>query len=438
MLLPFWNFVRNSKNRDIISWLGGGSVAAVAGIWAVLTYFLPLDKKPDGSRPILITQSGPGIASGRDTVVNAPVAIGLDEKQVGQRVAEAQQPLTNQLEKLAAEVAREKGVKIAPLRSILKKLGEDGVADQDIPKRLEEAADELITLREQVVELRRGPPELAPFAQAAQALIDKGDLGGTRAILAFVDHYVDHYRRTGDRVSKLAELNAAAPELVAAVRNSMARQDYAAVAQTLIPLGDIHRMQGRWEPALTAYRMAETFARHVADPTLIARALRTQAMVESSQRDYGRAREHAEAALALSRALPDKKLFGDVLLVLVGIQVGLSDFAAAADGIKQAMTIAEERGDDEQRFYVLLERAGMGTGSCDAAHPTERCLQQIELALQDYAQGRALATRLGWSGLVREMEGFISRAESMAQLVRSKLALQGSRDQPAPLPPRRP
>jgi tetratricopeptide (TPR) repeat protein len=424
MLLPLWNFVRNSKNRDIISWLGGGSVAVVAGIWAVLTYFLPLDKTPDGSRPILITQSGPGIASGRDTVVNAPVAIGLDEKQVGQRVAEAQQPLTNQLEKLAAEVAREKGVKIAPLRSILKKLGEDGVADQDIPKRLEEAADELITLREQVVELRRGPPELAPFAQAAQALIDKGDLGGSRAILAFVDHY----RRTGDRGSKLAELNAAAPELVAAVRNSMARQDYAAVAQTLIPLGDIHRMQGRWEPALTAYRMAETFARHVADPTLIARALRTQALVESSQRDYGRAREHAEAALALSRTLPDKKLFGDVLLVLAGIQVALGDFAAAADGIKQAMTIAEERGDDEQRFYVLLERAGMGTGSCDAAHPTERCLQQIELALQDYAQGRALATRLGWSGLAREMEGFISRAESMAQLIRSKLAQTADRD----------
>ena len=298
---------------------GRGLSRLVAGIWAVLTYFLPLDKKPDGSRPILITQSGPGIASGRDTVVNAPVAIGLDEKQVGQRVAEAQQPLTNQLEKLAAEVAREKEVKIAQLRSILKKLGEDGVADQDIPKRLEEAADELITLREQVVELRRGPPELAPFAQAAQALIDKGDLGGSRAILA----YVDHYRRTGDTGSKLAELNAAAPELVAAVRNSMARQDYAAVAQTLMPLGDIHRMQGRWEPALIAYRIAETFARHVADPTLIVRALRTQAMVESSQRDYGRAREHAEAALALSRALPDKKLYGDVLLVLAGMQVGL-------------------------------------------------------------------------------------------------------------------
>ena len=36
-----------------------------------------------------ITQSGPGIASGHDTVVNAPVNIGVDETQVGQRIVRA-------------------------------------------------------------------------------------------------------------------------------------------------------------------------------------------------------------------------------------------------------------------------------------------------------------------------------------------------------------
>jgi hypothetical protein len=102
MRRPLWNFIRNGKNRDIVSWLGGGSVVIVAGIWAAFTYFFPnVDKNAIGSPPTVITQSGPGIASGRDTVVNAPIAIGLDEKQVGRRVAEAQQPLTDQIEKAA-------------------------------------------------------------------------------------------------------------------------------------------------------------------------------------------------------------------------------------------------------------------------------------------------------------------------------------------------
>ena len=192
---------------------------------------------------------------------------------------------------------------------------------------------------------------------------------------AVIDAFVDHYRRTGDKTSKLAELNAMAPELVGAVRTFIARGDNAGAAQTLIPLGDIHRMQGRWEPALTAYRMAENVARQAANPTLIARALKTQAQIESSQRDYGRGLAHAEEALALLRPLPDRKLFGDALLVLADIQVMLADFAGAADSVSQAMTIADERQDDGLRFYALRDRGGiwMAMGFCDVVRPTDRC-----------------------------------------------------------------
>ena len=42
---------------------------------------------------------------------------------------------------------------------------------------------------------------------------------------AVIDAFVDHYRRTGDKTSKLAELNAMAPELVGAVRTFIARGD---------------------------------------------------------------------------------------------------------------------------------------------------------------------------------------------------------------------
>jgi hypothetical protein len=42
-----WKFVRNKKNREILSWLGGGAVVLVAGIWAAIVYFFPAHKPSD-------------------------------------------------------------------------------------------------------------------------------------------------------------------------------------------------------------------------------------------------------------------------------------------------------------------------------------------------------------------------------------------------------
>jgi tetratricopeptide (TPR) repeat protein len=183
MLLRLWKFVANSRNRAILSWLGGGAVVVVVGAWTLFTHF-HADNKPAASTTTVIAPAATGITSGHDTVVNAPVTIGLDEKRVGQQVSEAQKPLTEQLEKLATQVARDKGVEVAPLRSILVKLGEAGVSDEDIAKRLDGKADELIKLRAEIAKLRQGPAELAAYAQQAQALIDKGDFDGARAALA--------------------------------------------------------------------------------------------------------------------------------------------------------------------------------------------------------------------------------------------------------------
>jgi hypothetical protein len=184
MLPRLRKFIALKKNRDLVSWLGGGVVVAAGGIWAVVTFFVSHDdKKPSPSTTTVITRSGPGIAAAGNVVVNAPVNLGPDAKEVAQRVADAQKPLTDQLEKLATQVARDKGVEIAPLRAILMKMGEAGVRDEDIAKRLDDKADELVKLREETVLLRQGPTELASFAQQAQALIDKGDLDGARTAL---------------------------------------------------------------------------------------------------------------------------------------------------------------------------------------------------------------------------------------------------------------
>ena len=407
-------------------------VVIVPGIWAAFNYFFPhADNKPVAAPTPAITQLAPGgIASGRDTVINAPVAIGLDEQQVQLRIATAQKPLTDQFEKLAAQVAREKGVEVAPLRAILIKLGEAGVADQDVAKRLDEKANELIKLREEIAQLRGGGPQVASLAQTAQALLDSGDLDSTRAILAFVDHF----RRTGS-VSKLAELPRET-DLMAAAGNFMARGDNAKAARTMISLGDIHRFQQRWEPALYAYRMAETFSRQTPDRELLVKALKWQAQIETNQRDYAKARAHVEEALGVSRSLADRKQEGDTLLVLAQIQLKQADLTGAADSINRAMIIADERGDDELRFYALFDRTDIWMKSCDVAPPGSAselptviaafrdCLHKIDLAVRDYTQAREAATRQGWAGLAREMDAFIRRAEMRAQLVRSMIDIQ--------------
>jgi hypothetical protein len=63
MLLRLWKFIRNGKNREILSWLGGGAVVIIAGAWAAVVYFLPAQKPPE-SRPANVEANCGGVAIG--------------------------------------------------------------------------------------------------------------------------------------------------------------------------------------------------------------------------------------------------------------------------------------------------------------------------------------------------------------------------------------
>jgi tetratricopeptide (TPR) repeat protein len=82
---------------------------------------------------------------------------------------------------LVRATAEAKGVAEAPLREVLKKLGETEVAEAKIPDRLAKAADELIRLRTDLRKPRNDPPEFSAIRARASALIDKGDLDGADA-----------------------------------------------------------------------------------------------------------------------------------------------------------------------------------------------------------------------------------------------------------------
>jgi tetratricopeptide (TPR) repeat protein len=118
-----------------------------------------------------------GVAAGRDIRDSTITINERSDEETLRRL------LQEQFAAFTAQVAREKGVDVAPLRTILDRLGEIGVPDTEIPARLSKAADQLIELRAQLSRLSNERPELAVIRAQALDLIDRGDLDGARAAL---------------------------------------------------------------------------------------------------------------------------------------------------------------------------------------------------------------------------------------------------------------
>jgi tetratricopeptide (TPR) repeat protein len=131
--------------------------------------------KPPVRQEIAASAIGQSVAASGD-IINSPIQIGLNENDVGRILEE-------KLDRKLAEISREKGVPEAPLREVLKRLGETEVAETEIPDRLAKAADELIRLRADLARLSNDRPEFAAIRARASALIDKGDFDAARAAL---------------------------------------------------------------------------------------------------------------------------------------------------------------------------------------------------------------------------------------------------------------
>lgn len=66
-----WQFL--VENRDTLSWLGGGAVVVVGGMWTVTKFFLKREK------PKSVSATG-GVAAGRD-ISRSPITISTTGKQ---------------------------------------------------------------------------------------------------------------------------------------------------------------------------------------------------------------------------------------------------------------------------------------------------------------------------------------------------------------------
>ena len=72
--------------------------------------------------------------------------------------------------------------------------------------------------------------------------------------IARIDAFIDHFRKTGDYKSRVGDLQRADRELAASVEAFTARKDLASAALSLVRLGQIQRMQGKWEAAIAFYQ----------------------------------------------------------------------------------------------------------------------------------------------------------------------------------------
>jgi tetratricopeptide (TPR) repeat protein len=178
----------------------------------------------------------------------------------------------------------------------------------------------------------------------------------------------------------------------------MARRDLANAALCLLRMGDTHRLQGAWEPALELYREAENIARQAHDKTQLTRALMRQASAENAMSDHSTALTHIDQAIPLAEAFPDKGFLFDAYDIKAQIQIAQGMFAGAADSLNRAFTVAKLVKDESILFYGYFHRADVYfqlAERCDPVKNVDICMQQLDLARQDYRQARTIAQTLG-------------------------------------------
>ncbi|ACL60936.1 hypothetical protein [Methylobacterium nodulans] len=76
------SFIGEPKNREILSWIGGGLVALAAGTWAVVTYVWPAHDPSSGGKSVVCAQQG-SVAGGRDASHNTIIYNGAAPQGAG-------------------------------------------------------------------------------------------------------------------------------------------------------------------------------------------------------------------------------------------------------------------------------------------------------------------------------------------------------------------
>ncbi len=261
------------------------------------------------------------------------------------------------------------------------------------------------------------------LVKAASHAADQAELLQQQAIQR-IDGFVDHFRTTGDRVTRLPQLQQAERELIASYRAFMGRGDLAAGALSLIKLGDARRMLNRADLAFESYREAENLAKRASHPPHQVKALLGLAKVEFlMRRNLGAATALIEQAIQVSAQIADRKYLFEALDFQGEIQVARGDLVGASDTLNRAFSLAAGLNDKPLLFYGYLDRAEVYqklAEKCDYQRTFAACYEVLALSKADYERALRIAQELGWSGLARQTQGFLQRLEMRRQLIQSQ------------------
>jgi hypothetical protein len=69
-----WAFLNEPKNQKTLSWIGGGLVVVIAGLWAAFVYFFPV--KDDHSAGSITVEASCGSAAVQGTMIGSSITTG--------------------------------------------------------------------------------------------------------------------------------------------------------------------------------------------------------------------------------------------------------------------------------------------------------------------------------------------------------------------------
>lgn len=238
-----------------------------------------------------------------------------------------------------------------------------------------------------------------------------------------IDAYIRHFQTTGDRQSRVRDLEKAEAELGFSNQSFAARGELSKLAHGLVRLGQIARMRGDWDKAVEYYRQAELEARRSGDGVLQARALTGFALAEVSRRNLGAAAGFAGKAIPLAETGSEPKYLFDALDVAGQIQIAQGDLNAAVQTLNRAIAVAGQAHDDSLLVYGYLDRADAylkRAERCDYERDFDPCIEAVNLARSDYTDALRLAKRLKYAGLAAFTDSALSNLTTREQLIRAQ------------------
>ena len=269
---------------------------------------------------------------------------------------------------------------------------------------------------------------LLPTAVSAQ-----GDpLALQRNAIQRMDAFIDHYRKTGDFQTRLADLTQADAEFETSNRMLATRGDWPALALGLIKQGSIYRMQTQWAKAIAAYQQAEEAAKRSRNVVYQADALAWRALAEHSSSKVGDALANATQAVRLAETTDDKDVLARALDILATAQMSQNDLAGAADTLNREVAAASLAKDPTVPFYAYLNRSDVYLKSaerCDYQRAFQPCHEALDHARADLQQALAIARKLGYPGLAGQAEQFMRGVEDRRALIKAQESMHQTMQQ---------